>query len=284
MKRLRHPVRAIREPFGTAGLIVACVALVLALTGAAFAAAGLSGKQKKEVTKIAKQYAGKPGAPGAAGPAGPQGPAGAKGDTGAKGEKGEPGEKGEDGEDGEDGSPGESPVGTSFTGAKGPINGVTCQEGGVEYESGGEANLVCNGKEGSPWTAGGTLPIGKNEKGAWYVEGKGGAEIRTAISFPIPLSESIESSHIHISTEEGPVFLQFCGGNFENPIAKQPGVLCIFIGGLREAAEEFVVLSGSELVPGEASRTGAVIQARLGSEADPGLLGFTSGTFAVSGN
>ena len=65
MKRLRHPIRAIREPFGTAGLIVACVALVLALTGAAFAAAGLTGKQKKEVEKIAKKYAGKPGAAGA---------------------------------------------------------------------------------------------------------------------------------------------------------------------------------------------------------------------------
>ena len=39
MKSFRHPVRAIREPFGTAGLIIAVVALVAAVGGNAFAAA-----------------------------------------------------------------------------------------------------------------------------------------------------------------------------------------------------------------------------------------------------
>jgi hypothetical protein len=89
MSRLRHPIRAIREPFGKAGLIVACLALVFAMAGGAFAAKGaLTGKQKKEVEKIAKKYAGAPGPAGAAGaqgPAGPAGPAGAKGETGAAG-------------------------------------------------------------------------------------------------------------------------------------------------------------------------------------------------------
>jgi len=285
MKRLRHPVRAIREPFGTAGLVVACVALIAALGGTALAAGALTGKQKKEVEKIAKKFAGKPGAAGATGPAGPTGAAGTagdKGDKGEPGEKGKPGENGKPGEKGDEGSPGESPIGTSFTGEK-TVGSVTCKEGGVEYESGGESSLVCNGKEGSPWTAGGTLPTGKNEKGTWYAEGRGGVDVRTAISFPIPLSEPIESSHIHIfGQDEGPVFLQFCGGNFENPIAKQPGVLCIFTG-LTEKAEEIVVLS-NELLPGEAGKTGAVIQVKLGSEANPGLLGYASGTFAVSGN
>ena len=50
--------RRFHQRFGAAGLIVSILALILALTGAAFAASGLTGKQKKEVTKIAKQYAG----------------------------------------------------------------------------------------------------------------------------------------------------------------------------------------------------------------------------------
>jgi hypothetical protein len=107
MNRLRHPVRAIREPFGTAGLIVACVALIAALAGGAYAAGGgLTGKQKKEVKKIAKQFAGKPGAPGSAGPAGPAGPKGdpgAKGDQGGKGDPGAPGAPGAKGDTGEAG-------------------------------------------------------------------------------------------------------------------------------------------------------------------------------------
>ena len=92
MKRLRRPIRAVREPFGKAGLVVAMVALIAALGGSAIAAKGaLTGKQKKEVTKIAQKYAGKPGAQGA------QGPAGAKGDAGAPGAKGDPGPAGDRG-------------------------------------------------------------------------------------------------------------------------------------------------------------------------------------------
>ncbi len=105
--KLRHPVRAIREPFGTAGLIVAMIALVTALGGTALAAKGaLTGKQKKEVEKIAKKFAGKPGAAGATGltgatgPAGPRGATGAEGDQGIQGEQGEPGEPGEPGQTG----------------------------------------------------------------------------------------------------------------------------------------------------------------------------------------
>src|SRR4051794_38320152 len=95
ISKLRHPVRAIREPFGTAGLIVACIALIAALTGGAYAASGgLTAKQKKEVKKIAKQFAGKPGAPGTAG---------AKGDTGGKGDTGAAGTNGTNGSDGTNG-------------------------------------------------------------------------------------------------------------------------------------------------------------------------------------
>lgn len=81
----RRPGRALREPFGKAGLIVACCAVLLACTGGAFAAGGgFSGPQKKEIgkiaTKVAKKYAGKPGK---SGPAGPAGAAGAPGPAGS---------------------------------------------------------------------------------------------------------------------------------------------------------------------------------------------------------
>jgi hypothetical protein len=54
-------ISRIHSKLGTAGLVVALVALVVALTGVAFAASGLNSKQKKEVKKIAKQFAGKQG-------------------------------------------------------------------------------------------------------------------------------------------------------------------------------------------------------------------------------
>jgi hypothetical protein len=119
MKRLRHPVRAIREPFGTAGLIVAVVALVAAMAGGAYAANGsLSSKQKKEVTKIAqteaKKLAGKNGAPGATGSAGAKGDAGATGAAGVNGDTGATGAAGPQGPAGPTGPKG-PPGATGFT-------------------------------------------------------------------------------------------------------------------------------------------------------------------------
>ncbi len=93
----------LRMRSGSAGLMIAILALVIALAGTAFAAAKLSSIQKKEVVKIAKKYAGKPGKEGAQGPAGPQGGQGPKGADGAPGQNGKNGEPGQDGEDGEAG-------------------------------------------------------------------------------------------------------------------------------------------------------------------------------------
>lgn len=93
----------VRQQVGTAGLIVAVVALVAALAGGAYAASGgLSGKQKKQVKHIAKneskkwskKYSKQFGKQGAKGETGAQGP---KGDTGAQGPKGENGATGEAG-------------------------------------------------------------------------------------------------------------------------------------------------------------------------------------------
>jgi hypothetical protein len=90
----------IQSKLGPAGLVVAVVALVAALTGAAFAAGGLTKQQEKQVKKIAKKYAGKRG------PAGPQGPAGLQGPKGDQGAKGDQGLKGDTGSPGTPGAPG----------------------------------------------------------------------------------------------------------------------------------------------------------------------------------
>jgi hypothetical protein len=118
MKRLRHPVRAIREPFGTAGLVIACVALVLALTGAAFAAGKLSGQQKKEVERIAKRFQGT----GPQGPQGPQGEPGAPGLTGASGQS------------------------VAITALAAGEEG--CADGGAKFSAGASSAHVCNGSDG----------------------------------------------------------------------------------------------------------------------------------------
>lgn len=97
----------IHERLGTAGFVISILALLVALTGGAYAASGaLTGKQKKEVEKIAKKYAGKPGAAGATGPGGAQGPAGAKGDAGAAGSNGTNGTTGREGPEGPEGPEG----------------------------------------------------------------------------------------------------------------------------------------------------------------------------------
>jgi hypothetical protein len=90
-------ISRIHARLGTAGFVIAIVALIAALTGTAFAAAKLNATQKKEVVKIAKKFAGKPGPAGPQGPVGPQGAPGAAGKEGPRGLSGSPGDDGEDG-------------------------------------------------------------------------------------------------------------------------------------------------------------------------------------------
>ncbi len=228
MNRLRHPIRAIREPFGTAGLVIACVALIAALTGGAYAASGaLTAKQKKEVKKIAKQYAGKPGA---AGPAGPAGAAGAKGD---KGDAGSAGAAGKDGTNGTNGTNGVSPVGTAFSGEQ---NG--CKEGGVKF-AGANTTVACNGVKGVAGKDGETgftetLPPGKTETGFWAV-GPGSGTSVIPLSFNIPLAEAPQAIHFvnldeeEFSEETPSPEIENCLGSFANPTAP-PGHVCVYEG------------------------------------------------------
>jgi len=218
VKRLRHPIRAIREPFGTAGLIVAMIALVAALGGTALAASKLNSTQKKEVEKIAKKFAGKPGAQG---PAGPTGPAGANGKDGANGTAGANG------------------IGTAGANGKSVAIGATAPgcgaRGGHTIEVAGESATkqnVCNGEEGSPWTELGVLPEEQAETGAWgfspLAKTAGLFQLKLPLSFSIPLESALPETAVHVvgAGQTGP---QECEeGTVEAPAAA-PGNLCVYI-------------------------------------------------------
>ncbi len=300
MKRLRHPIRAIREPFGTAGLIVACIALIAALGGSAFAAAKLTGKQKKEVAKIAKKFAGKPGAPGATGPQGPAGSNGKDGAQGQRGETGATGAAGPAGSQGPAGAAGKSPE-IVLSGA-----GLCGGNGGVVYEvegSGDEAE-ICNGKDGKdgePWTAGGVLPPGATETGYWSfsappakvkvdVEGAtqeitmlGPRGIIVPISFPIKLPFELKAAHVHyggaLSGEEGEPFSAtgVCPGESAFKPEAEPGELCVYQGSVPLSTFEGIHKTGAGV---GATAVGAIIQftPNLTEKPNEGI-----GSYAVTG-
>lgn len=149
----------VRSRFSYAN-VVATLALVFAMSGGALAASKyliMSTKQiKPSVLSSLKGKTGPAGAAGAAGPAGAVGPAGPAGTQGPAGPQGPVGDNGTPGAEGKAGK-----------------NGT-------------------NGKEGSPWTAGGTLPVGSTETGTWLLGPApqvGHATNNNAtISFPIPLA------------------------------------------------------------------------------------------------
>ena len=93
-----------------------------------------------------------------------------------------------------------------FTGAK-----ESCTEGGNELKAGASVTYVCNGKEGSPWTDGGTLPPKATETGSWTTTGLSPVvgETYPEISFPIPLgggkegAAEINTHFINAEEEEG---------------------------------------------------------------------------------
>jgi hypothetical protein len=213
-----------QDRFGTAGVVIAVIALVAALGGSALAASGaLTGKQKKEVEKIAKKYAGKPGAPGT------NGTSGANGKDGTEGKEGP---KGKDGTDGTPGAPGKSVTVTELE----PEEQPECEETGgalVEAEGSGTPIEVCAGKEGSPWTDGGTLPQGATETGAWSLNASESSTIGESwafvpISFTIPLAAGLDEDHVHFQGEAG--FSDHCHSlNAEHPQADS-GNLCVYTG------------------------------------------------------
>jgi hypothetical protein len=277
MNRLRHPIRAIREPFGTAGLIVACVALVAALGGTAFAAAKLNSTQKKEVEKIAKKFAGKPGAPGANGTNGTNGSPGAKGDPGAPGVNG-----------------------SSVVAEPIPTSSTTCKkQGGTEFEveGSGKAETVCNGTTGFTKT----LPSKETETGVWAfnVVNPATGQAFSPISFNIPLAEPLDAEHVEITDLEYPASDRaecealsepekaaceaelaeaeaHCPGSSEAPVAA-PGYLCIYTAGSLGVETSHLHPINQEENGVGAGRTGLVVLGTLLPE-----TAFARGPWAVT--
>jgi hypothetical protein len=253
----------LRERFGTAGLLVAVIALIFALAGGAYAASGgLNAKQKKEVKKIAKSFQGK-GPKGDTGASGPAGSAGPPGPAGAAGKDGAPGAPGADGIDGKDGKNGE--------------NGA-CSV----------ANPEC------------VLPSGATETGSWFSDG---SEQYVALSFPLQLEAPIDSNsgceeeaaartnscHVFYigpngheinpgTGEEETVATAECSGSAEAPTA-EPGNLCVYTG----HASELLGLSQAIFdIGGAGNEVGTSVAGALMQVFPLGATPLAFGTWAVT--
>lgn len=199
------------------------LALVFAMTGGAFAASKYLITSTKQISpKVLKSLKGASGKNGVAGPAGGAGAGGAQGPAGPAGPQGPGGAPGGEGENGE-----------SVTNTALSKGSATCKEGGAEFKVGaGTSTHACNG---SPWTAGGTLPSKATETGAWSfgitavaVPEAFGKHFLTVLvaSFTVPLKEALNGEHVHyVKVEEATP--SGCTGNVEEPGA-EPGNLCVF--------------------------------------------------------
>jgi hypothetical protein len=195
----------IHEKLGTAGFVIAIVALVAALTGTAIAAAGLNSTQKKEVKKIAKKVAKQ----------GPAGPAGAAGKDGTNGANGANGTNGTSGAAGKSVKTGSEPA------------GANCTEGGiwVEVEGSGTKEYVCDGESatsGGPQTA---LQAGETQTGVWSFLGINVFGAFSNISFPLRV-EDVPTFHF-IQAPPATNTDPECPGSASDPQA-EPGALCVY--------------------------------------------------------
>ncbi len=234
---------SLRTRFGIPG-VISVIALVFAMLGGAYAANNNGGGK---ATASAKAKKGPRGPKGATGPAGPQGPAGANGKDGSNGANGA------------SGAAGKSVTANSFNGGSEPTD-EPCEELGgteLEVEGSGAKHYTCNGKDGKngkdgePWTLGGTLPAGATETGTWAFstgDSPGNNGINIPISFTVPLETGLDGAHVHYLNAAGKElvlsFVTFetteveptdCGSdigpgvNATNPQAN-PGALCVYTG------------------------------------------------------
>jgi hypothetical protein len=239
-------VPKIRGRLGYAN-VVATLALVFAMTGGAYAASKIIITSTKQISpKVLKSLKGKDGVNGVNGTNGANGVNGKDGAPGLAGEKGDAGTNGTNGTNGKDG--------VSVTSAELPQGDAKCKEGGSEFvASGNKKTYACNG---SPWVAGGTLPVGATETGTWDLESTASATselMTTAVSFPIPLAKAT-SNVIFVGFEQATP--EQCEGNVEKPGAKS-GHVCVFegkseivhIGGLEYAKAVVSPYGGFEMGP-----------------------------------
>jgi hypothetical protein len=260
--------------------IVMTLALVFAMSGGAYAASKYLITSTKQISpKVLKSLKGKNGTNGAQGAQGAQGPAGANGKDGTNGTNG----TGTNGTNGTDGTNGKSVVlanGASGCTTNGGAGGTSVEVEGTP----GSKKYVCNG---SPWTAGGTLPAGATETGGWAV-GDGnagtGVQVYTAISFSIPLAAPVAEANVQANVVGFPTGAsttekENCPGTVTAPKAKT-GFLCVYTG-VYEHASTFLgrpfVLKLSEAAPGTDTAGASV---GIVSEAANATA---SGTWAVTG-
>lgn len=213
---------SLRRHAGSAGLVLAIVALIAALAGGAYAkkqapkrkGGGVVITKLNQISKkVRKQLTGK------VGPAGAQGPAGANGKDGANGRDGANGKNGANGAAGEKGA-------TGATGPQGPP--------GPKGDPGepGEPGLLHPGE---------TLQPEASETGTWAVrinaDPGAGASFDVPLSFTIPLETSLPNSAAHLILANGKELNQAfeevtstaCTGTVDAPVA-EPGNLCLYAG------------------------------------------------------
>jgi hypothetical protein len=197
---------------GIPGLI-ACVALFFAVGGAAWAAKKYVITSTSQIKpSVLAQLKGKRG---------PAGPAGAAGTNGKDGAPGKDGVAGKDGAPGAPGAPGASVTNTLL-----PPGNPNCPEGGAEFKVGaGAPTRACNGAEGSPWTAGGTLPSEATETGAWSGAFNEGDKAFLPISFTVPLAEPTTAVLVTDLEADTPG----CPGLDEHGLpSADPGFTCVY--------------------------------------------------------
>jgi len=193
----------IRKQISATNLMVVA-ALIFAMAGGAYAAGG--GKHHGHAAghhghaaKKGKKGKSKGGKRGPRGKQGPPGPAGEPGPAGAPGLTGPAGKNGVDGTNGTNGKDGVSVTSSTFRAYEEP-EGEPCEErGGVSFSSASGASYACNGEEGeegSPWTAGGTLPSGATETGSWTVNVKPGEIGIQPVSFTLPVVPAPEDVYV----------------------------------------------------------------------------------------
>src|SRR5436853_41641 len=227
----------LKNRLGIPGLI-AVIALVFAMGGAAFAAKKYVITSTKQIKpSVLKQLRGKAGPPGA---------------PGANGTNGKDGTNGTNGTNGPPGAPGKSVVtDTIDPGEQG------CDEGGVsvEVEGSGTSQAICNGTEGSPWTAGGILPAGQPQTGVYGDVFQESQFIAIPISFTLPVEPAPEPIFVEGASATG------CPGIVGGVPQADPGKLCVYKGAEFGGAEEpptFVKPESGAFEPG-ASPVGTVL-------------------------
>ncbi len=179
---------------------------VIALVFAMMGGAYAASNNSGKATASAKAKKGPRGPKGATGPAGPAGP---QGPAGANGKDGAQGAKGDTGPQGPQGP-------------EGP-----------------------EGEEGSPWTAGGTLPVGSTETGVWSgssarftLEGEEAME-DTSVSFPIHLASAPTFVYVAADSEGNMSSAAGCPGVSGGVPKASSGKFCVYGVGLKFGALNF---------------------------------------------